>query len=352
MEKEGETSVHTANVDNTAEPVDISTMEKDELLALGARYVEELLFDKASQVYELLLKRFGELEEILIPYGYFAFNSKDVEKAKVLLLKSVAQSPNENPKKYFHLGQLHSAKEALYFYSQGIEIIQNALANIEEHQVEDQLKKDITTDLSQAYSAIAELYMTDLSKEPNAQEVCRLALEKCLQIDPECLDGFYQLSQYHLNTDNPEEARPLLKKIVDVYRKLDEKEEEDEDYTEEFMMQVVRALIEVEEWSDAEYMLEQMLKEDDKNNETLYLMSFVLFKQGHYRNVMEYLSTVNPKTLKHDPELVEACRELEAELKAKLATLPPEEDGEEGGEGKGDMDIEDGDEWEDEEEKS
>lgn len=350
MEKEGESGVHIVNHENGADEGDISTMEKEELLALGHRYVEELLFDKATQIYEHALKRFGESEDILIPYGYFAFNSKDVEKAKVLLLKSVAQTPNENPKKYFHLGQLHSGKEALHFYSQGIQIIQDALATADETQIDDQTKKDITTDLSQAYSAIAELYMTDLSREPGAEEVCRAALEKCLQIDPECLDGFYQLSQYHLNTDNPEAARPNLKKIVDVYRKLDEKEEENEDYTEEFMLQVVRALIEVEEWSDAEYMLTEMIKEDDKNNETLYLMSFVLFKQGNYRHVMEYLGTLNTKTLTDDPELAEGCKELEAELKAKLATLPPEEQ-DNGNEEKGNMDIEEGNDWEDDEEE-
>lgn len=321
---------------------ELDSLDEKQVLELGNKFVEELEFDKAKVIFEHALKRFGETEDVLIGYGYFAFNIKDVERAKNLLLKSVAQNPSSNPKKYFHLGQLHSGQEALYYYTKGIEIIHEAINNTPHESIDQETKKDIETDMSQAYSAIAELYQTDLSMEPNAEENCKNALEKALAIDPNCMDAFFQLAQYHLNKDDIESARARLKKIVDYYRDQEKKGDEQEDYTEEFMLDVTRTLIEIEEFEDSAYMASLLLSDDEKNNEVLYLMIFSLWKTQRYDQIQQYLNLIQRDELKEDPELAEGLKELEAELAPILAKLPRPPTKEET---KGGMDIEE--EWED-----
>jgi len=79
------------------------------------------------------------------------------------LRRSVTISPDVNYEKYITLGQLTSGAESLKYIQRGIELL-----IIEE--------KDEKRKLSRAYCNIADLYMTDLCMEKQAQSRCKVII--------------------------------------------------------------------------------------------------------------------------------------------------------------------------------
>ena len=75
---------------------------------------------------------------------------------------------------------------------------------------EDTDLDDTRTDLAQAYSAISEIFLTDLVESPNALFNAKSFLEKALIIDPNCMDAYYQLADLALNNNEREIAAKYL----------------------------------------------------------------------------------------------------------------------------------------------
>ncbi len=88
--------------------------------------------------------------------------------------------PDEGHSKFLAMAQLFQGREALDLYNSGIRIMLKAR---EECQDESR-RKEISTELSSAYCACAELFMTDLCDEEKAEEECKEGIARAEEACP------------------------------------------------------------------------------------------------------------------------------------------------------------------------
>ncbi len=108
------------------------------------------------------------------------FQAGDVENAKHCLGRAVTVQPDDGHSKFMSLAQLFEGQQSLQLYQQGIGILTKKVSdNVE-------LKHDLST----AYCAVADLYMTDLCDEAEAEVEVTKAIESAIQAEetnPEAL---------------------------------------------------------------------------------------------------------------------------------------------------------------------
>ena len=121
-----------------------SLQEQAKFLHESCQLEEALpLFD---QLY-LALKQSGHISsEFLDEYAELCVSLGDVQKSKKIYEESMSLFPEVSPQKYFSYAQLCCGEESVGFYMKGI--------SISTEQDKSQL--------ASAYSALAEIYMTDL----------------------------------------------------------------------------------------------------------------------------------------------------------------------------------------------
>ncbi len=197
------------------------------------------------------------------------------------------------------------------------------------------------------YSAIAELYQTDLIMEEGSEHKCKEFVEKALSADSKCLDAYVQLTNFYLNKSEREKAKECLdltfneleilrknelakqneiltapqKPIEKNADKNNENSSEDDEieavYDIEFKLTVAKLFIEVECWNKALILLEQYYEEESKEPEVVYLLAFCFFKEGKFKDSREYeeeFEILNSEQKIDDEELLSAMSELKEEL--------------------------------------
>ena len=85
------------------------------------------------------------------------------------------------------MAQLFTGEESLQLYTKGIQILTSARHS----ETDDEVKaKELSRSLSNAICSVAELYMTDLCDEENAEEECQSCIQRSIDADksnPEAL---------------------------------------------------------------------------------------------------------------------------------------------------------------------
>ena len=188
--------------------------------------------------------------------------------AKALLLESIRISPELNPAKYFYLAQLQESTDALTSYKAGISQLERLLHELESEEEKKKEKKKpnkevnmkkknkkkvgLIRQLSRAYSSVAELFLTDLCFEEDAERRCEEAVLESLSLYETNYDGQLTLCSLRLSQSRAEEASEVALRLVEqVMRsrlllsqksivqelsrqsKEEEEEEEEEDNKEE-----------------------------------------------------------------------------------------------------------------------
>lgn len=188
----------------------------DELLAAAEAAMTSLDVEKAIPFYSkaasLLRKgrsstsetRERDLIQVLEKMGESKVSVGDQEGARKDFkeaLEVLDQEEDKNVSYYetrsnisFYVGQLCMEHEALETYQQGVKSLESCLDLVQKASAQNMVDDDNQTNqnqkllpelrrkLSGAYCTIAELYLTDLCYEDNAETECEAHLEKALQI--------------------------------------------------------------------------------------------------------------------------------------------------------------------------
>lgn len=298
--------------------VNLETMSAEELIKLAEENYETMNYDRCTILYEEAARKFPEDDKVLTSYGYFLTNTKDVERAREALTKAIYLNPDANPKKYLYIAQLFEGKDSATFYLKAVEILTLQLEEIIQTNNQEVDGQDIRKDLSQAYTALGELYMTDLALTENAINICRDYLHRAVEVNDTNLDAYYQLMNYYLEVDEPETAGQSATKLMEIYRQAEENNNDDffDEYPEETYMGVAKVLIEMQRFADALVVLEGLFEDNSQNMEVLYLMIYSNYMLKNYATCKELLEEFNQKQENYkDEEIIAAKEELEATLK-------------------------------------
>ncbi|KAL7054996.1 hypothetical protein AAHC03_024235 [Spirometra sp. Aus1] len=274
-----------------------------------------------------------------------------VEEAQKLLHRAVSLSPDEGYEKYMYLAQLSEKKDAVDLYLRGIAVVNAAIekapdvapqvatatAKGDEETVEilppPPTKSELKRALSNAYCAIAEIYMTDLCDEPDAETECLAAVESATKADEKNPQAWLVTANFRLVKAEKQAAKDALEKCLSLYwprveaaisdlqgEKEDEEEEgegedakkrtDDEDMDTESLdnrldleelsgipfeahISMARMMMELEMNERAADVLEALLEEDDENAEVYYLISVVgqqLWKESDPERLRHYVT--------------------------------------------------------------
>lgn len=212
------------------------------------------------------------------------------DSAKNIYKKLVELNPNEGFNKYMCLAQLSEELEAVEFYKKGIELMLVEYAKQEQEQqtsrpstskasIEDEeddeedyqmVKK---SDISTAYGSIAEIYLTDLCMEENADELCKSYLDKSLEYEPNNPESLQLFASYWLSKADLDRARKyILESLENWLPKYIEASESGLlvdptqviSLTYDSRINTSRILTEVDEFDKALTVLEQLVEEDDE----------------------------------------------------------------------------------------
>ncbi len=134
--------------------------------------------------------------------------------------------------------------------------------------------------------AAAELYLTDLCYEEDAEIQCESLLKEALQIDPQGVEALQSYASMRLSQHRKDEAVEALLKVHQRYAELDSAECDLPPY--HFRVATAKMLIEIEHEREAIDILEQCLLENDGETEVWYLAAHCYKCVKDYEASREY----------------------------------------------------------------
>jgi tetratricopeptide (TPR) repeat protein len=230
------------------------------------------------------------------------------------LKASIALNPVNGYQKYFYMGQLLEGKESIQYITEGIRVARSALQRLSPSEGEyDEVLGHLVGGLCSA----AELYLTDLCYDENAEQLCSSFIEEALQLAPLHFEALQSLASLRLSQQRPDDAKEAMLKSVAQWKDLE--------FEERPLMDIringLKMLLEVGELDLCADLVEFMLEEDDENVELWYLRGFCASADGDNEEAVSAVERALELLSKFDPmdnsELAEKVKELLQEVRAK-----------------------------------
>ena len=124
-------------------------------------------------------------------------------------------------------------------------------------------------DMSEAHCATAELYLTDLCFDENAEGKCEAAVAQACELAPDNPTAFQLQASLRLSQERPQEAQAALMQCVQLWQQCPEELLPDFD----FRTQTSSLLMEAGLFKEATSCLEVLVQEDDSHPEVWYLLA-------------------------------------------------------------------------------
>ncbi|KAI1423062.1 TPR domain-containing protein [Xylaria sp. FL1777] len=298
----------------------------------------------------------------------------DFETARAYLLRAVAidedgtkdESVGGGPEKFLTLAQLseEGGKDSVSWFEKGAAALKTQIQTIESTKRQGKhsdkqamLLDELRKKLAMTLCSVAEVFMTDLSWEEDAEQRCESLTTEATMVAPDFAETWQTLANVRISQSRFEDAKAALNRSLELWKELPPDDPSVPDFPSRVGLS--RLLMEVELEQDAIEVLERLVGEDDQSVEVWYLGGWSLYVMGekqkeskaeedwkaswissrvwlnqclHLYKLQEY----------EDDRLGEHARELLAAIGKELGEAPAEKEDDD------DDDAED-DGWEDEE---
>ncbi|XP_028971665.2 probable assembly chaperone of rpl4 [Esox lucius] len=272
----------------------------EQLLEKTEECMDSLEFEMAGRFCQRALDVEPDNLFTLDLLGHIHSERGDITKATEVFLRAVALSPDEGYSKYMSLGQMNTGREAIQYYTKGIQILLRTLeknpsttveAGAAHPSLQDTRSENPTaTDVCVAYCSVAEIYFTDLCMEDGAGDQCREAIEKALSYHPDNPEALQLMASYLFSTEKNQEGREYLMRSVSAWlpalsdappskQDMEDQQTENDIPPYESRITTAKLLIEAEEYETAVDVLEGLLEEDDEVVQVWYLSGWVCYLQ-------------------------------------------------------------------------
>jgi len=205
----------------------------------------------------------------------------DIDKARAQYELAVRLDPDGalvSAEPYLELAQLceEGGRKSVAYFEKAVEVIKNEIDALDEQMDVEGTQQIVDlrrSKLADALCAIAEVYMTDLSWEDDAEQRCEQLVTEAVAICPETLSaGVLQtLASIRISQERIDEARMILAQSLSVWKHIPADTEHLARPDFATRVSLVRLLMEVEQEQDAMIVLEGLVKEDDQSVESWYL---------------------------------------------------------------------------------
>lgn len=272
--------------------------------------MQECEMPLAVKFFEKAVERDANCVEALDLMGECLIAMGDLARSHQILSKSVELNPNDNYKKYTQLAQLSEGTESLNLYHKALQLLNTIQSDTNELQ-------------SSIYSSIAELYMTDLCDEQDAESACETSLSKALSLDPRNPDALASLANLRMIQGNIVDATVAIDRIVNIINEAEEDESQYIDFG--IRLSIAKMLIELSRWEEASAVLEGLLHEDDSVLELWYL-SGIAYAEFEPSTALAYFQrTLLMLEKENEPDTAELRKSVEQAIQS-MSSNPPDMD--------------------------
>jgi len=263
----------------------------EELVEQAQEALSLVQLETAVELYQQALLLEPQNTDLMDALADVCLQIGDTDLGLELLRNSTTLAPNANGIKWMYLGQLLTGPDSVKSYQTGISVFSSQLDTLEDKEKEKEYRREIAS----AYSAIAELYMTDLCMEKDAEQAGEDAIMKALEWDSNNIDVLTTLASFRISQCRNEDASNLLEQVIkrvtqciEASRQRNIKDdilgtesEESEQFSQdlppaESCISLVKLLIECSTTrpsltEGAQLVIEHVLDYDDENPEVWYL---------------------------------------------------------------------------------
>lgn len=291
----------------------------EKLLTHADDLVQRRELDAAQQFFEAALSLAPDSSEVLDAFGSFLLEEMDdLERGAGLLERSVEVNP-EDPMgfgKYMSLGQLSSGEDAVRLFETGASLVQARLGQLQldldalQQQVQEaqQLQQVgvlegaegaeaailaeghvLRIALAAAYCQCAEIYLTDLCYNDEAEQRCEELVNAALEASGEQDPGPYRLlADLRISQQRNEEALAALQTCFSFWKDADDI---DDRPAPEVRDSCAKMFLELGYPGEAVLIYEQLVAEDDTIAEVFHMLGVAQRDAGDLEAAVECLET-------------------------------------------------------------
>lgn len=252
----------------------------DEAIALASKALEQ-----TGEGGDFELKALNLLGVLNVEDG-------EVEEAREYFLRAVKldeegileEKIGGGPEKFLFLAQLseEGGQDSVQWFERGASALRKqiqTLNGITNRTPEQQAALDeMQSKLGGVLCAVAEVYMTDLSWEADAEQRCEALITEAMLIAPNYAETWQTVANVRISQERVDEARTALKRSLELWQDLPPEHPS----VPEFPTRVAlaRLLMETEMEEQALMVLERLVTDDDSSVEVWYLGGWCLYVAG------------------------------------------------------------------------
>ncbi|GFO37931.1 upf0661 tpr repeat-containing protein c16d10.01c, partial [Plakobranchus ocellatus] len=202
------------------EPKESQSHSISKLLDKAEQLIDQFNYELAQKFCQRALEMEPDNVRALETSASLLLELGNVESAKHCLGRAVEVCPESGFSKYMTLGQLMEGSTAVQCYLKGVDLM---LSEKEQRQAQEVAaacsdnRPVNDRDISSAYCAIAEIYLTDLCFDETAEAKCKEFVDKAIDADSENAEAFQLKANFLMSKDEKEEARVCIKKSVNMW---------------------------------------------------------------------------------------------------------------------------------------
>ncbi|KAI0526141.1 hypothetical protein F5B22DRAFT_589265 [Xylaria bambusicola] len=227
--------------------------------------------------------------------GQISLELGDFETARAYLLRAVAidedgakdETIGGGPEKFLTLAQLSEdgGKDSVGWFEKGAAALKARIQTLESAKGKDKqsdeqtiLLDELRKKLAMTLCSVAEVYMTDLSWEEDAEQRCESLTTEATMVAPDFAETWQTLANVRISQSRFDDAKAALNRSLELWKDLPPEDPAVPDFPSRVGLS--RLLMEVEMEQEAIEVLERLVGEDDQSVEVWYLGGWSLYVTG------------------------------------------------------------------------
>ncbi|KZZ96032.1 Tetratricopeptide-like helical [Moelleriella libera RCEF 2490] len=248
----------------------------DEAITLASRALEE-----TGPGGDFELRALTLLGTLLVEVG-------EVDEGRSYLEKAVAldedgmmdETVGGGPEKFLLLAQLSEdgGHDSVRWFERGASILRQQIEGLKAEVSHQTALEEKQQKLGGVLCAVAEVYMTDLSWEDDAEQRCETLITEAMMIAPKSPETWQTVANVRISQQRTDEARQSLQRSLDLWQDLPPAHPDVPAFPTRIGL--ARLLLETEMEEEALKVLERLVTDDDQSVEAWYLGGWCLYMSG------------------------------------------------------------------------
>ncbi|CEJ90718.1 Putative Tetratricopeptide-like helical [[Torrubiella] hemipterigena] len=186
---------------------------------------------------------------------------------KFLFLAELSDEGGQDSVKWFDLGAVALRKQ--------IQALADNSSKTPEQQASYEEKQE---KLGGVLCAVAEVYMTDLSWEEDAEQRCEALITEAMMVAPGSPETWQTVANVRISQERSDEAKEALKRSLEIWQDLPPEDPSVPAFPSRIAL--ARLLLETDMMEEALTVLERLVTDDDESIEAWYLGGWGLYIAG------------------------------------------------------------------------